>query len=104
MGKRRSIQIDTRLFEKAGDGTKFFSDMLNRYSIGAIVSPIDSLDLTALLRRHDEITEKVGVGIDHFDVAAAPDGHDGKCFWVVRTDGSRIDFSFKHCLEPKPFD
>jgi hypothetical protein len=104
MGKRRSIQIDTRLFEKAGDGTKFFSDMLNRYSIGAIVSPIDSLDLTALLSRHDEITEKVGVGIDHFDVAAAPDGHDGKCFWIVRTDGSRIDFSFKHCLEPKPFD
>jgi Protein of unknown function (DUF3223) len=104
MGKRRRIQIDTRLFEKAGDGTKFFSDMLNRYSIGAIVSPVDSVDLAALLKRHDELTEKVGVGIDHYEVAAAPEGHDGKCFWIVRSNGSRIDFSFKHCLESKPYD
>jgi hypothetical protein len=104
MGKRRAIRLDTRLFDKAGDGTKFFSAMLNRYSIGEIVSPVDALDLTALLKRHDEMDEKVGTGIAHFEVAAAPDGHDGKCFWIVRSDGSRIDFSLKHCLEARPSD
>jgi hypothetical protein len=104
MGKRRPIQLDTRLFDKAGDGNKFFSDMLNRYPVGTVVNPVDSLDLSSLLKRHDELDEKIGVGIAHFDVAAAPDGHDGKCFWIVRIDGTRIDFSFKHCLEAKPFD
>lgn len=90
--------------EKAGDGTRFFSAMLNRYSIGEVVSPVDTVDLTALLKRHDELEEKIGIGVARLEVAAAPDGHDGKCFWIVRTDGSRIDFSFKHCLEEKPFD
>jgi Protein of unknown function (DUF3223) len=104
MGKRRAIQLDTRRFDKAGDGTKFFSEMLNRYSIGQVVSQVDSLDLRSLLKRHNEMDEKVGNGIAHFEVAAAPDGHGGQCFWIVRTDGTRIDFSFKHCLEARLSD
>lgn len=78
--------------------------MLNRYSVGEVINPADTVDLIALLKRHDELEEKIGVGISCFEVAVAPDGHNGKCFWVVRTDGSRIDFSFKHCLEAKPYD
>lgn len=104
MGKPRSITIDTRTFDKYGDANQFFSAMLNRYPMGAIVNPADSFDLAALLKRHDELADKVGVGIDHFEVGAAPDGHPGRCFWIVRTDDKRADFSFKHCLEPKPFD
>jgi hypothetical protein len=104
MGRVRKIQIDTRLFQKAGDGTQFFSAMLNRYSVGDIVSDTDSRDQNALLKRHDEKDEKIGVGIDRFEVGEAPDGHNGKCFWIVRSDGTRIDFSFKHCLEAKAFD
>jgi Protein of unknown function (DUF3223) len=104
MGKARRIQIATRLFEKAGDGMAFFRRMLNSYSIGSIVSVSDSNELRALLERHDEKAEKIGVGINHFEVGAAPDDFGGKCFWIVRTDGSRIDISFKHCLEAKPYD
>ena len=37
-------------------------------------------------------------------VAAPPDGYDGQCFWIVRTDGSRVAFSYKHCLEARPSD
>lgn len=104
MGKTRPIKLETRDFDKAGDAAKFFSDMLNRYYIGDIVSPVDAIELMALLKRHDEFDEKVGSGIDHFEVAAAPDGHDGRCFWIVRTDRTRIDFSFKHCLRAIPSD
>ncbi len=104
MGKARKIQLDTRLFAKAGDATIFFSSMLNRYSAGETVSEADNLDLGALLKRHDEKDEKIGLGIAYIEVAAAPDGHPGNCFWIVRKDGSRIDFSFKHCLEAKPYD
>ena len=104
MGKRRAIQLETRLFARAGDGTRFFSAMLNRYSVGEVVGSVDAVDLTALLKRHDELEEKIGVGVARFEVADAPDGHGGKCFWIVRNDGSRIDFSFKHCLEAKSSD
>ena len=104
MGRVRRIVLGTRTFEKAGDGTAFFRAMLNRYSTGARVSDDDAKELLALLDRHDERDEKIGVGVDHFEVQAAPDGHPGRCFWIVRTDGSRIDISFKHCLERKPYD
>lgn len=104
MGKARRIALDTRVFEKVGDATKFFSAMLNRYSVGAYVSDTDAKDLTALLKRHDERDVKIGSGIDHFEVDAAPDGYAGKCFWIVRTDGSRIDISYPHCLRAKAGD
>ncbi len=104
MAKARKITLETRTFDKAGDGTSFFSSMLNRYSLGEKVSDSDSRDLAALLKRHDEMKEKIGCGIAHFEVEAAPDAFSGRCFWIVRTDGSRVDFSFKHCLSAKPYD
>lgn len=78
--------------------------MLNRYSVGDRVNAADGLDLAALLKRHDEVDEKVGVGIAHFKVDSAPEPYSGKCFWIVRADGSEIDFSFPHCLNAKPYD
>ena len=104
MGKARKIVLQTRSFEKAGDASSFFSAMLNRYSVGNRISDTDGVDLHALLKRPDEWAEKIGSGIRHFEVDGAPDAFAGKCFWIVRSDGSRIDFSFKHCLRAKPFD
>jgi len=103
MGRAREIRIDTRTFHKAGDGTLFFREMLNRYGLVDRVDASDSVELSALFKRHDEYSEKVGVGVDHYKVDSAPD-HNTKCFWIVRTDGSEIDFSFGHCLEKKDFD
>lgn len=104
MARARKIKLETRTFEKAGDAMSFFSSMLNRYSLGSKISESDSPDLSALLKRHDEMDEKIGVGIAHFEVEAAPDAFSGRCFWIVRKDGSRIDFSFNHCLSAKPYD
>jgi hypothetical protein len=78
--------------------------MLKRYSVGDVVSDLDGLDLAALLKRHDEMDEKIGVGIAHFKVDKAPEPYSGKCFWIVRSDKSKIDFSFAHCIAPKSFD
>lgn len=104
MAKARRITLETRVFEKAGDATAYFSSMLGKYPVGARVSETDAHDLRALLKRHDEVVEKTGTGVDHFVVERAPDGHAGKCFWIVRTDGSKTDVSFHHCLERKPYD
>jgi hypothetical protein len=104
MGKARKIAIETRSFAKAGDATLFFRSMLNRYAIGDRLSDNDSRDLTALLKRHDEVDEKVGVGVSYFKVDLAPKPHSGRCFWIVRTNGTEIDFSVPHCLLEKPYD
>ncbi|MFT4279594.1 MAG: DCL family protein [Rhodopseudomonas sp.] len=95
---KRPIAIGNRNYDKVGDANIFYTAMLRRYSIGQVVSKADAVELLALLQRHDELDEKIGRGIAHFEVASAPDGHPGKCFWIVRTDGTRIDFSIKHCL------
>ena len=99
----RKIALTTRVFEKAGDGTAFFKEMLNRYQIGDAVSAVDAKDLDALMERHDERDEKIGVGVDHYEVQRGPEGMT-RCFWIVRTDGSRIDISYLHCLKARPYD
>lgn len=104
MAKARKIVLETRIFEKAGDATIFFRTMLNSYLAGNRVSDGDADELSALLKRHDQTNEKVGAGVDHFEVDHAPDEYSTQCFWIVRKDGSRIDFSYKHCLARRPYD
>ena len=107
MGRARRISLATRSFDKAGDATAFFTAMLNRYDIGDRVSAEDTTDLSALLARHDEVKEKVGTGIVGFEVNTPPQGvpqFSKRCFWVIRDDGTKIDFSIGHCLKPRPCD
>lgn len=82
-----------------------FKEMLGRYIVGERVSDAeDHSDLKALLTVYDEAVAKgeptkAGIGIDYFE-KGVDDQHPGKtkCFYVVRTDESRIDFSLKHAL------
>jgi hypothetical protein len=99
---KKAINLDTRHFDTVSDARAFFSVMLNRYPLGARVSDEDARDLAALLKRHSGVAEKTGVGLDHFEVRAPPPDSppfSDRCFWVVRTDGSSIDFSIGHCLK-----
>jgi len=104
MGRVRSVVIGPRFFEKVGDATNFFTEMLARYVPGGVVSAADASDLAHLLSRHSDVVEKIGPGISYFIVDRAPDNYPGRCFWVVRTDGSKIDFAIKHCLLKHPMD
>lgn len=107
MGNSRKIKLKTRTFEKAGDATAFFKEILNRYEIGERVNTADSADLMALLERHDERDEKVGSGVAGFTVDTPPEDappFSTRCFWIVQNDGTVVDFSYKHCLARKPND
>lgn len=100
MGRGKPVEIATRTFENQSKATDFFKGMLNRYSAGDQVTDDDSLDLAALLERHDEYAQKVGCGVDHFEVMATE--HGTNCFRIVRTDGSGTDFSYRHCITQRP--
>jgi Protein of unknown function (DUF3223) len=96
----KSVDLATVSFPTQGGATDFFKEMLNRYQPGAWVNDTDSLHLAALLERHTEYQDKVGVGVDHFEVMATQ--HGTQCFRVIRTDGSGTDFSYLHCIRGRP--
>lgn len=77
-------------------------EILYSYGIGAILDKKDEKIITALLQTHPNVGEKIGSGIEYIFV------HDGsygtQCFWIMRTDGTRIDFSFLSCFKKKQPD
>ena len=99
MGRTVPVTLNTRSFASKGDATLFFRAMLNRYRPGDRVSSADAKDLAALLKLHTEHAQKVGAGIDHFEVMAAD--HGTQCFRILRSDGTSDDFSYIHCITPK---
>src|SRR5207247_325445 len=67
-----------------------------KYAVGASVTDAaDQEFLLDLLAMHPESGEKIGEGVDHFEVRK-----NGSTvgFWIVRSDGSDVDFSFYKCL------
>ena len=99
MGRAKPFELATRSFEKQGDATAFFREMLNRYRPGDRVSEEDGLDVAALLERHTEYVAKVGCGVDHFEVVMTE--HGTQCFRIVRVNGTGTDFSYPHCISQR---
>lgn len=92
----KPLTVGKHVFARQMDGLDFFKEMLNRYPIGERVSSVDAVDLFALLARHNDAAQKIGCGVDHFKVDK--DGYGGRCFWVVRVDGSQEDFTYRRCI------
>ncbi|KAG0555506.1 hypothetical protein KC19_12G173900 [Ceratodon purpureus] len=61
----------------------------------------DDEAVQAVLKYHHKYSEKVGCGIAYIKVDNSPDYPDVRCFWLVRTDGSATDFSYRKCLREK---
>jgi len=87
----KPVSIATRDFKSQSDAMTFFKAMLNRYKPGDRVAGVDAFDLAALLERHAEYAEKVGVGVDHFELMMTDQaktrylGHFGKLFDLIYT-------------------
>src|SRR4051812_4330518 len=96
MPRGKPVVLDTRSFANQKEAAAYFRAMLNRYRPKQRISDEDAADLAALVRRHSEHEEKVGVGIDHFEVMSAEFGT--QCFRLVRSDGTGVDFSYPHCI------
>ena len=107
MGKAKTIILPNgRMWPKKGDAIDHFKAMLARYRDGSRVSDAtDHSDLLSLLELYDSVLDvsqptKVGSGVLHFERRRDQDhpGHTS-CFFVVRADGSSIDFSTRRALD-----
>ncbi|KAK4783152.1 hypothetical protein SAY86_007526 [Trapa natans] len=53
----------------------------------------------SVLNHHPDKAQKIGSGIDHIMVSKHSTFQDTRCFYVVRADGGKEDFSYRKCLE-----
>lgn len=75
-------------------------EILYRNKIDEIINEEDSIFLKYILDGHSNCEQKIGVGIKHFTTGT--NFYKNKCFYLVRTDGTKTDFSFIHCINKKP--
>ena len=107
MGKAKPISLPNgRSWPKKGDAIDHFKLMLARYKDNSrVIVSADHEDLLSLLEVYDSVldedeTTKAGGGVSHFERRKDQD-HPGNtsCFFVVRTDGTSIDFSTRRALD-----
>jgi hypothetical protein len=107
MGKPKIVRLPNgRTWPRKGDAVDHFKAMLARYRDGSRVSDAtDHSDLASLLAVYDSVVDsgdptKAGVGVAHFERRPDRDhpGHTS-CFFVVRIDGTSIDFSTRRALD-----
>ena len=96
MGKGKPVIIESRSFDNQSQAHAFFREMLNRYVPGEKVSPDDSVHLSGLFKRHPSYTEKVGPGVEYFEIMPADYGT--QCFCAVLTNGNKEGFSYQKCV------
>ena len=105
----RSVPISLpngRNWARKGDAVDHFKSMLARYTVGdRIDDAADHDDLAALLRVYDSVLgpgapTQTGSGVAYFEKNLDMD-HPGNtaCFFVIRTDATRIDFSTRRALD-----
>ncbi|WCJ39088.1 DNA-directed RNA polymerase V subunit 1, partial [Euphorbia peplus] len=70
------------------------------YNDGDPLSPTDqAYILDNVFNHHPAKDAKMGSNIDHFMINKHDVFSESKCFYVVSTDGSKTDFSYRKCLE-----
>ena len=107
MGRTVPVSLPNgRSWPKKGDAVEHYKAILARYRDGArVVDPADHSDLASLLEVYDSVLPageptKAGSGVSHFERRKDRDhpGHTS-CFFVVRADGTSIDFSTRRALD-----
>uniref|UniRef100_A0A061S9K0 Protein chloroplastic-like n=1 Tax=Tetraselmis sp. GSL018 TaxID=582737 RepID=A0A061S9K0_9CHLO len=94
----KPISLCGKTFGSKEEMFEHFSDVLHSLPPGGIAgSPHSEMLLELLKEGHRDASEKIGCGVKHFEAGFHPE-YNAKCFMLVRKDGSRIDFSFRKCI------
>lgn len=96
---RDPIIVGHKTFKTQKDALEFFKEMLNSYRVNTTINGENHDLLLAVLERHPEAQQKIGVGIKRF--YKAPTDKGTNCFWVERTDGTKTDFSYLTAVKAK---
>lgn len=99
MARGKPVILDSVTFGNQTLAHNFFHEMLQRYVPGEQVSSNDTIHLAELFKRHPSYLEKIGCGINYFEVM--PEKFGSQCFCAVLKDGTKEGFSYKKCVTQK---
>lgn len=72
--------------------------ILKEYPLNRRLSSEDKSTAMIALNFHPKLKDKYGTGISDIKVGRHPD-HKENCFFLVRTDGTEEDFSYRKCID-----
>lgn len=102
MGTSHAIILGGQQFKTKAEATEFVRSILHGTIPGGTLTGENEFVIRDLLELHPESTQKIGCGVDHIEVRTNRiNGGATPGFWVVRTDGSETDFSYKNCINGK---
>lgn len=96
MARGKPVVLETKSFGNQSLAHAFFQEMLQRYVPGEMVSAEDTIHLAELFKRHPSYFDKVGPGVNFFEVM--PEKFGSQCFCAVLNDGAKEGFSYKKCV------
>ena len=94
------VKLGPKTFDTPEDAIKYISWLLNTVTMHQDLNDYERMVVEGMLRRgHEDAEKKIGEsGIKSIQVKVHQE-HDSKCYYVVRNDGSRSDFSYRKCVE-----
>ncbi|KAI7731083.1 hypothetical protein M8C21_001262 [Ambrosia artemisiifolia] len=105
-GKRREedgwIDWEDQILEDTVPLVGFVRMILHstKYASGERLSPEhERTILERLLPHHPESEKKIGCGINYITVGYHPDFESSRCLFIVRKDGTMVDFSYWKCIK-----
>jgi hypothetical protein len=94
---RRALSFGGKSFQSQAKVRTYIKSLLSSTREGEIVDPQYFNFLMDLLKLHPQYEEKAQ-GLKQFAVNRHPEHTDQKCFFVVKEDGSWVDFSAAKCV------
>lgn len=98
--RQRSYTVGGKQFKTKTAVIDYTKETLAGSPLGVALTGERFNVLRDLLDLHPEAKQKVGCGVERIEVRSNREfGEKARGFWVVRTDGSETDFSYRKCLE-----
>ncbi|XP_022736885.1 DNA-directed RNA polymerase IV subunit 1 isoform X3 [Durio zibethinus] len=96
--KTRSILRELLTLNDIQRLSRDLRNILHKYPIDHRLSGADLDKLTMALYFHPRRNEKIGSGFKEIKVGYHPEHTNARCFSLVRTDGTIVDFSYRKCV------
>lgn len=95
---RNGIYLGIQKFKSIKEMQSFFGKLLKSCEHGKPIPEAESATMKELLKYHTN-AEKKTEDIDHFEVGKHPKFSETSCFFIVKKDGTKEDFSFNKCIK-----
>lgn len=96
---KEPVKLGPKTFHSGVEMFTYFYDLLHAWVSNVDVNKYEFLVLSDLIKKgHRDAETKIGSGIQCFQVRFHPGWHS-RCYYLIRTDGTVDDFSYRKCVD-----